>query len=450
MRFKTTWLLSLLAAVAMVATTANAESQDELREMRELVLQLQDQLQSQQKQINEQQTVMEEAGIEDIERERGAFSSLSSFLENTEFSGWVAASYFWNFNKPNNGRQEGGNSTLSNPFHADHNTFQFDEAWFVMSKEATEEDPAGFHFEITYGATATALAEAGNIARGTPGTTVGNQNGNDLWVNQANVSYMTPWGQTVTAGKFGTLIGYEIAGAANNVNITRGFAYNQFQPFSQTGILVGQDFDSGFTYTVGAVNGISNEQFDTNAGKAFMWQVGWGNDTFTALFNGLYDHESEASATNDDALILDVVLELTPSDNLLFWANYDYFSVDNGGTGGTPGPREPDAHALALGGRVGLTDDFGIGGRFEFAHLDADTGSGGGADDGQIYSYTFTTDYALTDNLVWKVEYKYEMANNDPGAFFGVGATDQLFAHGGSGGVRDDVHYLGTQIYYQF
>ena len=64
---------------------------------------------------------------------------------------------------------------------------------------------------------------------------------------------MTPWGQTITAGKFGTLIGYEVAGAPNNVNITRGFAYNNFQPFSQTGVLVGQSFDNGFTYTVGCL-----------------------------------------------------------------------------------------------------------------------------------------------------------------------------------------------------
>ena len=155
MRSITKCLLATGAAFAMVAGPAGAaETQDELREMRELVLQLQDRLEAQQDQIDEQQVVIKEAGLEE---ERGSESALSSFLESTDFSGWVAASYFWNFNNPRN-PQNGGNAAISNPFHQDHNSFQFDEAWFVMSRSPTEESPAGFEFEVTYGATATALA----------------------------------------------------------------------------------------------------------------------------------------------------------------------------------------------------------------------------------------------------------------------------------------------------
>ena len=68
-----------------------------MREMRELVLELQDQVRAQQGQIDEQQTTMQDAGLED---ERGSKSALSSFLDSTDFSGWVAASYFYNTNNP--------------------------------------------------------------------------------------------------------------------------------------------------------------------------------------------------------------------------------------------------------------------------------------------------------------------------------------------------------------
>lgn len=422
-------LLVAAAGVAMVATSAWAsEGQDELREMREMVLKLQDQLNAQQEQINEQNGVIREAGLED---ERGSLSSLSSFLESTDFSGWVAASYFWNFNNPRK-PTAGGNAAYSNPFHPDHNSFQFDEAWFVIDRAATEESPAGFHFEMTYGATATALAETFNIARDPTGNTTGNQNGNDIWVVQANVSYLTPWGQEITAGKFGTLIGYEVAGAPNNVNITRGFMYNNFQPFSQTGVLVGQDFDGGFTYTVGVVNGLANEQFDTNMSKGVEWQVGWGNDTMTFLFNGMYDSDLEGQG--DDLVILDGVIEMTPSDNVLLWFNYDYVWVDDvGGVDFT-------VNGFALGGRLGVTDDLGVGARFEYAHLNNAFGSD---DNGDLYSWTMTTDYALTDNLTWKVEYKYEASDDIADAFRkGNGSPTTKFA--------DDAHYLGTQLYYAF
>ncbi len=418
-------LLAVTAGVAMFAATAGAtDVQDEMREMREMVLKLQDQIESQQEQIDEQQGVIKEAGIED---ERGSSSGLSSFLESTDFSGWVAASYFWNFNNPRK-PNAGTNNTYSNPFHPDHNSFQFDEAWFIMDRAPTEESPAGYHFEMTYGATATALAETCNIARG-PCTSTGNQNGNDIWVVSANVSYLTPWDQTITAGKFGTLIGYEVAGAPNNVNITRGFMYTNFQPFSQTGVLVGQDFDNGFTMTVGAVNGLSNQQFDTNMSKGVMWQAGWGNDSMTFLFNGMYDSDLEGEG--DELVILDAVVEMTPTDSLLLWFNYDYFYVDDiGGVDFT-------TNGFALGGRHALTDDLGMGARFEYAHLENAFGSD---DNGDLYSWTSTLDYALTENLTWKVEYKYE-------------ASDDLadaYPKGNGGKLADDSHYLGTQIYYEF
>ena len=89
------WVVAVVG-VAMVATAASAaDYQDDMREMREMVLKLQDQVQAQQHQIDDQQVVMQEAGLED---ERGSKSALSSFLESTDFNGWVAASYFYNTN----------------------------------------------------------------------------------------------------------------------------------------------------------------------------------------------------------------------------------------------------------------------------------------------------------------------------------------------------------------
>lgn len=413
MRSMTKGLVLAAAGFAMFATPAlAADSQNEMKEMRELVLKLQDQLNAQQEQIDEQQGVMREAGIED---ERGSASYLSSFLESTDFSGWVAASYFYNFNNPK-GNQSAANGPNSNPFHPDHNSFTFDEAWFVMDRGATEEMPAGFHFEITYGETASVNAN-------------GNPNGNDLWIPSANVSYLTPWGQTITAGKFGTTIGYEVAGAPLNVNITRGFTYNLFQPVSHTGVTVSQSFDGGMTYTLGVINGFGTEQRDTTQGKGVLWQVGWGSDTVTLLFNGMWE-DNQAGGGARDKVILDAVLELTPNDNVLVWANADYNYDDISSS------VDPWRVGLAVGTRIGITEDMGIGGRYEVAALENTPGIG----DGWLHGWTLTTDYALTDNLTWKVEGKYEIGKNDWNSTYIEGRN----------GTENDAIFVGTQLYYEF
>lgn len=399
-----------------VTPAAAADYQDDIREMRELVLQLQDQVTAQQEQINEQQGVMREAGLED---ERGSASMMSSFLESTDFSGWVAASYFWNFNDPRNTGNSADNSTFSNPFHPDHNSFSFDEAWFVIDRAATEESPAGFHVEVVYGQTASSIVSS--TAHGS---------GNDVWIPSANVSYMTPWGQTVTAGKFATTIGYEVAGAPSNINITRGAVYNLFQPISHVGATVSQDLDGGFTYTIGVTNGFSTEQFDTNQSKSLLWQLGWGNDMATVLFNGIYTDQIEGNGTDD--YVLDLVAEMTPMDELTLWLNADYRSTKVNG-------QRPEGVGLAAGGRMGFAERYGIGARLEYAFF-KDDGAANAAD-GELFTETITFDVALTDNLTWKIEQKYEEA---------FGGIRGGFPDGGSSNMDDEAVYLGTQLYYEF
>ena len=418
--------LVAVAGVSMAAASAStASQQSDMRELREMVLELQDQVRAQQQQLDDQRGVIREAGLED---QRGSSSGLSSFLESTDFSGWVAASYFYNVNDPNRSNPQ-PNSPLSNPFHPDHNTFQLDEVWFAMKRPPTRESPAGFEVVLVYGATAGAVTK-GNVDR------------NEIWVARANVGYRTPWGPTLTAGKFATPIGYEVAGAARNVNITRGFLYNLAQPISHVGATVSQEFDSGLTYSFGIVNGFDEEQPDSNQNKGFLWQLGWGSDVVTLLFNGFYAEKSEdflkRNATGaigpagsfDDHYLLDVVVEWTPADDLLFWANFDYATVDEGSG-------DPWITGVAIGGRVGVTDRLGVAGRFEFAKVEHDRA--GGDDDNNLWSVTGTTDFALTNDLTWKLEAKWETVG---------GSRNDLYADGG--GVDDSALYLGSQVYYEF
>ena len=90
---------------------------------------------------------------------------------------------------------------------------------------------------------------------------------------------------------------------------------------------------------------------------------------------------------------------------------------------------------------MAVNEKLGLGARFEYAYVDLDNivGFTTGDDDANLYSVTGTTDYALTENLIWKVEVKYETADD---------ALDNFYSHNNSD--EDYAVYLGTQLYYEF
>jgi len=95
----------------------------------------QDELSSAQTRSDEQARVIERAGLAE---ERSSVSALSKFLNDTDFGGVVAASYNYNFEDPLGAANLGTFPILT------HNSFQYDQAHFSMSNEATEKSRAGF------------------------------------------------------------------------------------------------------------------------------------------------------------------------------------------------------------------------------------------------------------------------------------------------------------------
>ena len=64
------------------------------------------------------------------------------------------------------------------------------------------------------------------------------EGGNSLYLANAYIQYLTPFGPTVKFGKFATLLGAEVAQAPLNWNISRGLVYNVLEPIDHTGILL--------------------------------------------------------------------------------------------------------------------------------------------------------------------------------------------------------------------
>ncbi|HEU4427801.1 MAG TPA: outer membrane beta-barrel protein, partial [Myxococcota bacterium] len=194
-----------------------------------------------------------------------------SFFDTINASGFVAASYFYNFNDPDGGSLGGSNAPVD-LLHPDSNSFSLDQLWLTLSRDVSEEQRAGFRADFAYGKTASILSGDNNDGAA----------GNDFDLYQGYVTYLAPIGEGVTiqAGKFATLIGAEVAQANANWNITRGNVYNFLQPINHTGLLASTPVGP-VTATLGVVDetrAFPALSTDRNNNKAILFGLGGGGE----------------------------------------------------------------------------------------------------------------------------------------------------------------------------
>lgn len=483
---------TLVVAVAgwlVVPQLANAdEVQDQLRQMQERMSQLEDKLQATTEELDEankrsqdQEKLIERSGLAD---ERSGLSALSRFLNETEFSGVVAASYNWNFNDPNNnvtqsvangfpgagiGTRVGtaapgaGNNSgvlgLTAPFHQNNNTYQLDQALFSMIKPSTEESRGGFGVEVAFGASADALNSGGSAT------------GDDTFLYQAYASYLAPvlGGVQVKAGRYATILGAEVFRVDDNFNITRGLNY-ALQPTSHTGVLWQGEMGEGYEWALGVANNNTNTMVDTDSNKTLLARLGWSGETAGVKLNWMYGGDVVSPTTGagkdgDRLSELNLVTTWDPSDNLSMWLNFDWITQRQDNLGSL------NVYSTAVAGRLALTDTTGVSTRFEYVkgedvcNLTGDlvpgpgVGAGspcsliplvGATDDIDLFSITGTLDHALTDNLTVRGELRYDWGSID-------GGQNGLFLNNGTGangpgtvfGASDQLLAL-VQMYYTF
>jgi hypothetical protein len=388
-----------------------------------------EQLEVANEQLGEQRTMIEKAA------QTGPNPGLSAFLESLEIGGWVSASYWYNVNDPSNDRLIGANvGTVgqSHPFSPDANQFSFDQLWFTLERPIDEENRAGFFAEIAYGKTAGLLPNGNTPAGGPAG-------GNNLYLNSAYVQYLTDWGITVKAGKFGTLIGAEVAQAPANFNISRGLVYNLLQPIDHVGIMASGDLPAeGWDWAFAVVNDVFATQPTLTDGKAVMGHIGYSEETWSANLNGIWGTDTPGNE-DDKFAIIDVLLTWDPNEQLSMWLNADYTIDDNDG-GSNPG-----AYGIAVAGRYAWSERLGTALRLEY--VADDRASFGFPDEADIWSITATIDYALTQHLILKGEIRHDQGQIDKN-------PDHLFIDDGDrlpGVYTDqDQTMIGAQVIYNF
>ena len=134
---------------------------------------------------------------------------------------------------------------------------------------------------------------------------------------------------------------------------------------------------------------------DNNNEKAVTGQVSFGTDNFSAAYSVVWGEESGTAPKDADRGYHDFLVSVD-SGNLSMWANYTLVTAEHLGK----------SHGLAIAARIGLTEACGIALRAESVTLDPKKGGG---DSDTAYSLTATGDYALTDHLQLKSEFRIDM-----------------------------------------
>jgi hypothetical protein len=500
-------IIAVAAAFLVVPSFASADDvgggddlQEVMSRMSDLEQQLKatnDALAASTAKVNQQQKMLSKLGTSN---QSGPMAALSNFLTETTFEGWVSTSYFYNTNDPDSGRTMGANQGTigANPFHPHHNSFQVDQVWFSMSNEATPESRGGFEIDIVYGETGDRLATGFEA------------NALFDYLYNANVSYLAPItdaGIKITAGRFQTHTGTEVAQDTLNFNITRGMLYTM-QPINFTGLKLSAKYDMGLDWMVGLSNNSgyatldvnpyaafpNAQNYDTDENKVLLWRLGFeATDTLAIAVNGLYGGNCATGSPglgvggggcgfnidvtgrrntggSDKQLLLDLTLNWDPSDKLSTWVNIDYMDPVNEKRTGNP-----YAFGIAAAGRYGITDNTGISLRAEYIYsndnyleiaappLDLANVLTDGLpvalspfpawfkEDQKLWSITATLDHALTEHLSVKGEVVYQQGSTNHAD--GVGTTNNSFfcnkSCQGTHLTRRQV-LLGAQMTYEF
>ena len=361
-----------IKTVALVAATlllvpqlaVAADLDTEVQDMKQRLEQMETQLQAQDKELAAAQ------------EDRSATSALSSFLESTDISGFVAGG--WNWTKTDGG--------------SDDNTFAVQQYWIEMNKAPTEESRAGFDIALQGGQFCTV-----------GGCGVAPGNANDVHLYTANVSYLAPIGSglTVTAGIMPTLIGYEVENQNGNFFITRSLVWDQ-QPVTSTGATLNYGITDALSLTVGAINEpIGDVRFDTVSAKSITSLLSYSAEKFY-LSAGLNWGKLGGGGSDATKGIFDLIATVNPTDALMIGANYDYHFGDD-----AAGAKDPAStgNAVSVFATYQVVEKTGVGARFDYVDFDADN---------KQWAITATVAQSITDGLTGKVEYRYNKDETDP------------------------------------
>ncbi|GAB2620980.1 porin [Emticicia sediminis] len=306
------------------------------------------------------------------------------------FSGYVDTYFFGNLNAPKS-KSNLGASGFERAFDQKAGQFQLGLAQTKMTYSTDKVDGV---IDLVFGSHAD-LGNYGNVI-----SPISDVTSTSLAIKQAYLTWKATDKFSLTAGQWGTHIGYEVIDAPVNFNYSLSNLFNN-GPFYHTGLKATLATSEKSSLTFGLVNGIDSK-IDNNAKLGTMAQFyispaeGWN-----LYVNWL--GSDEGVDTKSYYSIFDLTTSYQITEKFLLGVNAAYGTQDKKSWGGA-----------AIYSQLSLSDKFGLGVRYEYfdnkdgaralVNFDKDENPLGVS----VNSFTLTGNVIISDNLLFKPEFRLD------------------------------------------
>jgi hypothetical protein len=245
-----------------------------------------------------------------------------SYLEELMLFSYIENSYVINLR---NSDSAGVNELR---FYDHDQGYTFNAAEFSVKKDPSERYRLGYGAVITAGLDSQKNHSLGMFRGATDqGPLFRNTPKYDL--PEAYASYLVPLGEglTLKAGKWATLIGYEVYESPKNLNFSRSFLYTLGTPYTHTGLLATYPFAKWFGMTAGFTMGWDNSDNNNGHLRAIGQFAFTPTDTLSALVSyhvGPEQNRNQMHGHVNNRWIVDTAIVYTGIDRLTLALNFDF------------------------------------------------------------------------------------------------------------------------------
>ena len=366
------------------------------------------------------------AEVKEDEESKGAFA----------FSGYLDSYYSANFNKPLS-RSNSGAAGTARVFDTRSGQFSLG---LVQTRVAYTNSKSEAVVDLTFGPNAN-MANYGNAVFSTA-----------LAIKQAYFTYNFTDKFSMTAGQFGTHIGYEVIDAPANFNYSLSNQFNN-GPFYHTGLKATYAFSDRASLMVGVVNNVDGIE-DNNKKKGVISQLylspveNWSVYVNFINSNEANPNEEDGTTPSASYTMFDLATSYQVTEKFLLGLNASY-GAQKGDFQGGGGPLKTEAWGgVALYANTAVSENFGIGARYEYFNNEKAvrgivTPTGAGT---SVNSLTLTGNINLADgHLLVKPEFRMDVYPKISGA-----SSAQQFEDSKGDWTKNSQTTFGIGLIYKF
>jgi hypothetical protein len=250
-----------------------------------------------------------------------AAEKTKSLWEEHVLFAYIENSYVWNLGKT--GRGGSGHGVNELRFYDFDAGYTFNIAEFSLKKDPSERYPFGYGLVVTAGIDSQKNHAIGIFRDDDDTFPFRNTAKFDLQEAYASWKFPVAEGLTLKAGKFVTLLGYEVIEAPNNLNFSRSLLFSFAIPLTHVGALLTLQPTEWLSLTAGPVVG-SDVADDNNSKMSVMGQVAvTAVKDLVATVNFITGPEQALNNTNNRT-VLDFIVTYTGIPKVTLGLNADF------------------------------------------------------------------------------------------------------------------------------